>query len=76
MTIMKASLFKATCLAVMDKTNETGEEVIITKNGKPVSRLLPYRHKPKSLFGLHASSLHTHDDLIDSVNEDWDAEKA
>jgi len=76
MTTMKASLFKATCLAVMDKINETGEEIIITKNGRPVSRLLPYRNRPKTLFGLHASSIHPADDLIEPLNENWDAEKA
>ena len=37
MQTMKASEFKAKCLKLMDEVNETGEEVIITKNGKPVS---------------------------------------
>jgi len=75
MTTIKASLFKATCLALMDKINKTGEEIIITKNGRPVSRLLPYRNKPKTLLGLHASSMHVTDDLIEPLNESWDAEK-
>jgi len=59
----------------MDKINETGEEIIITKNGRPVSRLLPFRHKPKTLFGLHAAGIHASDDLIESVDEPWTAEK-
>jgi len=76
MTTMKASVFKAKCLALMDEINETGEEIIITKNGHPVSRLLPYRTKPSTLFGLHASGIHASDDLIEPVNESWDAVKA
>jgi len=76
MTTMKASLFKATCLAVMDKINETGEEIIITKNGHPVSRLLPYRNKPETLFGLHASSMHITDDLIEPLDDRWEADQA
>ncbi|HED14438.1 MAG TPA: type II toxin-antitoxin system Phd/YefM family antitoxin [Gammaproteobacteria bacterium] len=74
MATIKASLFKATCLALMDKINETGEEIIITKNGRPVSRLLPYRNKPKTLFGLHSASVHAGDNLIKPLNEQWDAE--
>jgi len=76
MTTMNASIFKATCLALMDKINETGEEIIITKNGRPVSRLLPYRNKPKTLFALHASSIHTVDDLLEPLNESWHVEKS
>ena len=40
---MKASEFKAKCLKLMDEVAESGEEIIITKNGKPVAKLAPYR---------------------------------
>ena len=36
---MKASEFKAKCLKLMDEVAESGEEIIITKNGHPVARL-------------------------------------
>ena len=36
----------------MDEVAESGEEIVITKNGRPVSRLTPYRKKPKTLFGI------------------------
>ncbi|MDX8405081.1 MAG: type II toxin-antitoxin system prevent-host-death family antitoxin [Mariprofundus sp.] len=75
MTTMKASLFKATCLSLMDKINITGEEIIITKNGRPVSRLLPYRNKPATLFGLHAGSMQITGDLIEPLNESWDVDQ-
>ncbi len=76
MTTMKASIFKAKCLALMDEINETGEEIIITKNGRPVSRLLPYRNKPNTLFGLHASCVHAKDDLIKPLSEDWEVDNS
>jgi len=41
MQTIKASEFKAKCLHLMDVVNETNEEIIITKNGKPISRLVP-----------------------------------
>ena len=38
---IKASEFKAKCLKLMDEVAETGEEIVITKNGRPVSKLVP-----------------------------------
>ena len=35
---IKASEFKAKCLKLMDEVAESGEEIVITKNGRPVSR--------------------------------------
>jgi prevent-host-death family protein len=40
MQTIKASEFKAKCLHLMDLVNQTNEEIINTKNGKPVSRLV------------------------------------
>ena len=51
MKTVKAAEFKAKCLKLMDEVAETGEPIIITKNGKPVSQLAPYREKRKSAFG-------------------------
>ncbi len=74
MQTIKASEFKAKCLHLMDVVNETSEEIIITKNGKPVSRLVPYREKIKSLFGLDIAQISSHDDLIEPIDEQWNAE--
>ena len=50
---IKASIFKARCLALMDEVAASGEEIVVTKNGKPVSRLVPIKIRPKELFGFH-----------------------
>ncbi len=34
----------------MDEVAASGEEIVITKNGAPIARLVAYREKPKSLF--------------------------
>ncbi|MBQ0720527.1 MAG: type II toxin-antitoxin system Phd/YefM family antitoxin [Gammaproteobacteria bacterium] len=75
MQVIKASEFKAKCLHLMDVVNETNEEIIITKNGKPVSRLLPYKQRVDSLFGLHKGKLHSQDSLVDPVDEQWSVEE-
>ena len=74
MKTLKASEFKAKCLKLMDKVHETGEEIIITKNGKPISRLVPYRVKAHSLLGLHEDTISSGDGNIFSTGETWAAE--
>ena len=70
MQTIKASEFKAKCLHLMDEVNKTGEELVITKNGKPVSILKAYRTVPKTLFGMYAGIMHSKDDLITPVDTD------
>jgi prevent-host-death family protein len=41
MRTMAAGKFKAQCLAVMDEVQAKREPVIVTKNGKPVAKLVP-----------------------------------
>ena len=36
-----AGEFKAKCLALLDEVAETGEELVVTKRGKPVARVAP-----------------------------------
>jgi len=59
----------------MDKVQETGEEIVITKNGKPVSKLVPYRVKAVTLFGLHKGKISSGDQNIFSTGEAWDADE-
>ena len=75
MHYVKASEFKAKCLSLMDEVNQTGEEIIITKNGKPVSRLLPYIDKPRTLFGKDKGNIIIHGDIIEPIDAEWDAMK-
>ena len=73
MQTIKASEFKATCLQLMDIVQSSGEEIIITKNGKPVSRLVPYINKPDTLFGLHQQNVKSTDEDLFSTGEHWAA---
>lgn len=36
-----AAKFKAECLALLDEVERTRQELIVTKRGKPVARLVP-----------------------------------
>ena len=71
---IKASEFKAKCLKLMDEVADSGAEYVITKNGRPVSRLVPYRKKPKSLFGIDRGRLEIHGDIDEPLDVAWEAE--
>ncbi len=44
---MAAAKFKASCLELMDRVASTGEEVLITKRGKLVAKLVGLRSKDR-----------------------------
>jgi prevent-host-death family protein len=51
---IRASVFKARCLAIMDKIQSTGEPVIVTKLGSPVVKVIPVETADGELFGFMA----------------------
>ena len=70
---VKASEFKAKCLQLMEEIKRTGGEIIITKNGEPVSKLVPVRHKPKTLFGAHRGRIVVKGDIVSPLDTEWEA---
>ena len=73
MQTIKASEFKARCLKLMDEVQKSGEEIVVTKNGKPVSKLVPYRVRARTLLGLHRDRISSGDEDIFGTDDEWDA---
>ena len=75
MTMVKtyaAGEFKSTCLRVMEQVSATGIDVVVTKRGRPLVRVVPIRNeKPNDLEGM---ILHQDEDLF-STGERWNAGK-
>ena len=71
---MKASEFKAKCLALMDEVAESGEEIIITKHGKAVARLAPCDDKSARLYGCDRDGIVILGDIIEPIDVEWEAE--
>ena len=71
---VKASEFKAKCLRLMDEVANGGGEIVITKKGKPVARLTPYRERPKSFFGADRDRIKIIGDIISPIDVEWEAE--
>ena len=71
---IKASEFKARCLKLMDEVADHGTEIVIAKNGRPVSRLIPWRTKPDTLFGIDRGKLEILGDVDAPLDVAWEAE--
>ena len=73
MNRIKASEFKAKCLSLMDDVAQTGEPLVITKNGEPVATLVPYGEKRPTVAGLHAGAIRILGDIVSPLDEPWEA---
>ena len=62
-----AGEFKAKCLKLMDEVNETGVPIIITKRGRPVSRLVPADQPNAGIRGLFPELAGLWDDPAETV---------
>ena len=72
---IKASEFRTKCLKLMDEVANSGVEIVITKNGRPVSRLVPYRGEEPSMFGRDRDRIRILGDIISPLEVDWDEER-
>jgi len=68
---IEASEFKAKCLHLMDEVAESGEEIIITKHGRPVSRLAPYRERNGLAFGRNRDIIEIRGDIVSPMPAEW-----
>ena len=75
MRIIKASEFKAKCLKIMDEVAASGETVVITKHGIPITELVPAKRRPDTLFGAMKGSVTYMGDIISPTGEEWEAQR-
>lgn len=71
MKTIGASKFKEHCLSLLDEVDSQG--LIITKNGKPVAKLLPFEPDLKSSIGKFKGKIRVHGDTL-STGLKWNAE--
>ena len=70
-----AGQFKATCLALLDEVQRERREILITKRGKPVARLVPVEGAAPEIFGRMKGSGIILGDIVSPIGEIWDAER-
>ena len=67
-----AGEFKAKCLALLDEVRDSGEEIVVTKRGKAVARVVPIE-KPEWQT-LAGTLLWQADDIITPLENEWEAD--
>ena len=68
--LISATEFKATCLELVDRVQQTGEGITMTKHGKPLAKLAPIEpvHKaPGELFGCAKARVTNLGDIVAPV---------
>lgn len=68
---VKAGVFKDTCLQLLDQVQEQKIEIVVTKHGKAVARLVPLDARAPSAFGFMRGTLVSHDDIVSPDFEPW-----
>ena len=75
MQTMGISQFKAHALKILDQVARSQESIVITKRGKPIAQVIPYRNSdmnPKP--GKLANYLVFEKDIVSPLGEEmWDA---
>jgi prevent-host-death family protein len=77
MKTVSAGTFKAKCLSLMDQVQAQRTELVITKRGKPVAKLVPIEEEPRNIFGCMAGTAKILGDLLEPVvdPDDWEANR-
>ncbi len=71
-----AGEFKQRCLALMNEVAALGIELVITKHGVPVCKLVPLlKNTDQPRFGWLKNSVIIHGDITGPIEEEWDADK-
>jgi prevent-host-death family protein len=70
------SKFKATCLAVLEKVNKTGQPILVTRFGQPIARIEPPTSPTKRIkLGGAVGSMRIIGDIVGPISDisDWEA---
>jgi len=69
--------FKATCLAVLDRVNRTGQSILVTRRGEPIAQVTPPppEARPQSWLGCMAGKATIVGDVVSPATEEseWEA---
>jgi len=66
--------FKARCLELLEGVGTRGDEIIITKRGKPIAQIGPIRSDVPELKGMFAGKMKIIGDIINiTAPDEWEA---
>ena len=66
--------FKSRCLELLDGVGTRGDEIIITKRGKPIAQISPIRPEVRELKGMYAGRAKILGDIVNfNLADEWEA---
>ncbi len=68
---VKAGVFKDTCLSLLDQVHDLEVQVVVTKHGERVARLVPDQGHAPSAFGFMRGTVLAQDDIVSPDFEAW-----
>jgi len=70
-----AGEFKAKCLGLLDEVQRQRKEILITKRGRPVAKLVPVKgEREENFIGSMKGTMEIVGDIISPIDEKWDAD--
>ena len=68
---------KTEYLKLIDDFQKYHHEILITKSGKPIAKLVPIvdNQVEKSLFGYMKDSVVIHGDILEPIGEKWEVDE-
>jgi prevent-host-death family protein len=69
-----AGEFKAKCLKLLDEVQRQRKQVIITKRGKPVAKLVPVTERSARFIGSMRGTMDILGDIVSPIDVKWEAD--
>lgn len=72
--VMSASAFKAHCLELMDLVAQGRGEIVVTKRGEPVVKVVRASPAGRDFIGSLEGTVTYHGDIVAPTGEVWEAD--
>jgi prevent-host-death family protein len=73
--VLPVSEFKARCLEIFETLRRQGRDLVVTKHGEPIARVIPVRDR-EPLRGMLAGQLEIPEDIVEiDFSDDWEAKE-
>jgi prevent-host-death family protein len=71
--ILSISEFKAKCLRLIEDVAQKHTELVISKRGRRVAKLVPFDVEQPSILGFMEGTAKIHGDVVAPLDEHWEA---
>jgi prevent-host-death family protein len=68
-----ATEFKERCLALLEEVRQTRRSLLVTRHGKPVAEISPYKESKVEAVNPLKGSILYQGDLLAPIDEKWDS---